>query len=48
VDRNTVPSAITFYNKSQASVSVPFAVTYQRGDSSVLVTPTTNLNYLDE
>lgn len=48
VDRSTVTSAITFYNKSQGPVAVPFTVGYQKSDSSVLITPTANLNYLEE
>jgi hypothetical protein len=48
VDRSTVSSAITFYNKSQSSVAVPVTISYQRSDSSVIVTPTSNLSYLSE
>jgi hypothetical protein len=48
VDRSTVPSAVTFYNKSQSSVAVPVTISYQRSDSSVIVTPTSNLSYLGE
>ncbi|MGZ3937524.1 MAG: glucoamylase family protein [Flavisolibacter sp.] len=48
VDRSTVAPATSLYDKSQGSASVPFTISYQKGDSSVLVTPTSNLNYLDE
>jgi hypothetical protein len=48
VDRSTVPSAITFYDKTQNSAAVPYTITYKRSDSSIVVTPTSNLSYLNE
>src|SRR5678809_165784 len=48
VDRSTVPSAITYSNKTQNSVAVPFTVLYQNNDSALVVTPSGSLSYLNE
>lgn len=48
VDRSTVTSAIAYYNKSKNSSSVPFSVAYQNGDSTIVITPSGTLDYLNE
>jgi len=48
VDRNTVSSAVSYNNKSQSSVAIPYSVTYQNNDSAFLITPSNNLSYLNE
>lgn len=48
VDRSSVTSALSFYNKSKGSVNVPFSVSYQNGDSTIAVTPSSNIDYLNE
>ena len=48
VDRSTVSSALTYNNKSQNLSNVPFAVSYQNSDSTLIVSPSNNLNYLNE
>ncbi|HVF96882.1 MAG TPA: glucoamylase family protein, partial [Flavisolibacter sp.] len=48
VDRSTVLPAITFTNKSQGSANVPFVVSYQNNDSTVVITPSASLPYLNE
>lgn len=48
IDRNTVSSAISFANKSQGSSNIPFTVAYQNNDSTIVITPTNNISYLDE
>src|SRR5678809_1068074 len=47
VDRNTVSSAISYYNKSQNSSNVSFTVTYQNNDSTLVITPSNSINYLN-
>ena len=48
VDRSTTSSAISYYNKSQNSSNVPFTILYQNNDSTVVINPSSNLNYLNE
>ncbi|MBO9681513.1 MAG: Ig-like domain-containing protein [Flavisolibacter sp.] len=48
VDRNSVPSAIAFTNKSQGASNIPFSVSYQNNDSTIVITPSNNINYLNE
>ena len=48
VDRNSVSPAISYNNKSQNSVAVPFTVLYQNNDSTLLISPSNNLSYLNE
>jgi|KBSMisStandDraft_5_1062788.scaffolds.fasta_scaffold11656_3 hypothetical protein len=48
VDKNSVSSAITYSNKSQSSATVTYNVSYQKNDSTILITPSSNLNYLNE
>ena len=48
VDRNTVSSALSYTNKSQGSAIVPFSVSYSNSDSTIIITPSNNLNYWSE
>lgn len=48
VERNTVSSAISYYNKTQNSSGVPFNVSYQNNDSTIIITPSNNISYLNE
>jgi hypothetical protein len=48
IDRSTVASAISYYNKSKNSSNVTFSVAYQNGDSAIAVTPAATLDYLNE
>jgi len=48
VDRSTVVSAVSFQNKTQSSSNVPFALSYQNNDSTLVITPSNNLSYLNE
>jgi hypothetical protein len=47
IDRSTVASALSYYNKTQNS-PVSFTVSYQNSDSTLIVTPSTNLGYFTE
>ena len=48
VDRSTIPSAITYTNKSQNSSNVSFTVAYQNNDSTITITPSSPIAYLNE
>jgi hypothetical protein len=48
VDRSTVSPAISYNNKSQGSSNVPFAVIYKNNDSTLVITPSGNIGYLNE
>jgi hypothetical protein len=48
VDRNSVTSAISFTNKTQGSSNIPFSVSYQNNDSTLIITPSGNISYLNE
>jgi hypothetical protein len=48
IDRSTVSSAVSYTNKTQNSVVVPFTVVYQNNDSTLVITPSNNLSYLSE
>ena len=48
VDRNSVSSALSYTNKSKGAITVPYSVSYQNGDSALTVTPSGNLEYLNE
>ncbi|HET7898668.1 MAG TPA: glucoamylase family protein, partial [Flavisolibacter sp.] len=48
IDRNSVSSAIAYQNKTQNSIAVPYNLTYQNNDSSLLITPSTSLSFLTE
>jgi hypothetical protein len=48
VDRSTVSSALSYNNKSQGSANVPFTVSYANGDSTIIVSPSNTIAYLNE
>ncbi|HMK19050.1 MAG TPA: glucoamylase family protein [Chitinophagaceae bacterium] len=48
VDRNTASSAISYYNKSQNSSNISFTVSYQNNDSTLIITPSNSISYLNE
>jgi hypothetical protein len=48
IDKSSVSSAVSYYNKSQNSVNVSFNVSYQNGDSSLLISPSAGIAYLNE
>src|SRR5438309_7970321 len=47
MDRNSVSSALSYTNKTQNSANVPFTVSYQNNDSTLVISAN-NLNYLNE
>jgi hypothetical protein len=48
VDKNSATPAISFTNKTQGSSNIPFSVSYQNNDSTVIITPSVNISYLNE
>jgi hypothetical protein len=48
IDRNSVSSAIAYQNKTQNSSAVSYTVSYQNSDSTLIITPSNNLNYFNE
>ena len=48
IDRSTVSSAISYNNKTQNSAVIPFTVVYQNNDSTLVITPSNSLSYLNE
>ncbi|HLK30826.1 MAG TPA: glucoamylase family protein [Puia sp.] len=48
VDKTSLSSATSFTNKSQGSSQVAYDFSYQNNDSSVLISPSANMSYLDE
>ncbi len=48
VDKNSVSSAISYYNKSQSQANVAYNISYQNSDSTILISPAANLNPLNE
>jgi hypothetical protein len=48
VDRGSVSAAISFTNKSQGSANVAYSVSYANGDSTITISPSGNLTYLNE
>ncbi len=48
VDRSSVASAIAYNNKSKNSSAVPFNVSYQNNDSTIVITPSNAIDYLNE
>jgi hypothetical protein len=47
-DRSTASSAVSYSNKTQGSSNVPYTVSYQNSDSTIIISPSGNLNYLNE
>lgn len=48
VDRTSVSSAVSYANKTQNSSTVAYNVSYQNNDSTILISPSANINYLNE
>ena len=49
IDKNSVTSSvIAFNNKTRGMTAVPYSVSYQNGDSVLVVSPTSPLDYLNE
>src|SRR6185312_6345455 len=48
IDKNSLASAITYTNKSNSNSNVPFLISYQNNDSTVIITPSTAINYLNQ
>jgi hypothetical protein len=48
VDKSSVSSAISYNNKSQSLADVAYNVSYQNSDSTILVSPSADLNPLNE
>ncbi len=48
VDRSTVSSAVSYNNKSQNLSVVPYAISFQNSDSTLVILPSGNLSYLNE
>src|SRR3982751_593407 len=48
VDRSSVLSAISYNNKSQGASNVPFGLAYSNNDSTIIITPSNNIGYLNE
>lgn len=48
VDKNSVPSAITYNNKSQNLSNVAYNVTYLNNDSALVIIPSSNISFLNE
>lgn len=48
IDKSTVSSAILYYNKTQNSSNVAFTASYQNNDSTIVITPSATINYLNE
>lgn len=47
-DRATASSAISYSNKTQGSSNVAYSVSYQNSDSTIIISPSGSLNYLNE
>lgn len=48
VDRSSVAAAIAYNNKSRGSSAVPFNLSYQNNDSTIVITPSSAIDYLNE
>lgn len=48
VDRASLASAITFYNKSNHASSVTYNVSYRNNDSTIIISPVADIPYLNE
>lgn len=48
IDRNSIAPAISYNNKSQGLTTVSYNITYQNNDSAILISPSQNLNPLNE
>jgi len=48
VDRNSLESAITFTDKTTGNSNIPFSVSYQNSDSTVIISPSKAINFLNQ
>ncbi len=48
VDKNSLASAITYTNKTNGNSNVPFSISYQNSDSTVIISPSKAINFLNE
>jgi hypothetical protein len=48
IDRTSVASSVSYINKTQQSSSVTYKTSYQNSDSTIIISPESNINYLSE
>ncbi len=48
VDRTTILPAVSYNNKTLGSIVVPYIISYQNGDSAIIISPSLAINYLNE
>ena len=48
MDRSSAASAIAYTNKSKNSANVPFNISYENSDSTIVITPANAIDYLSE
>lgn len=48
VDKNSLPSAVTYSNRSISSSNVAYTVTYQNNDSTIVISPASAIPFLNE
>ncbi len=48
VDRSTISTAVAYNNKSQNFSPVPYNVSYQNSDSTIIISPSNAISYLNE
>ncbi|HEX3023835.1 MAG TPA: glucoamylase family protein [Chitinophagaceae bacterium] len=48
IDRTSASSAVVYTNKTQGSSNVAYNISYQNNDSTILISPSANINYLNE
>lgn len=48
VDKTSLSSAITFTDKTTGNSNIPFSVSYQKSDSTVVISPSKAINFLNQ
>lgn len=48
VDRSSLSSAVTYANKTSNHANIPYNVSYQNNDSTIIISPVNNIPYLNE
>jgi len=48
VDKNSLASAISYTNKSNSNSNVPFSISYQNNDSTVIIVPSKAITFLNQ
>ncbi|MGN6166029.1 MAG: glucoamylase family protein [Flavisolibacter sp.] len=48
IDRSSAASAIAYTNKSKNAANIPFNISYQNNDSTIVITPANAIDYLNE